>query len=250
MNMNQLDYKNFYDRVGKLNGWDFSKMNCRSEGVKWDFYREVSLRCKKFDIMLDIGTGGAEALLSIAESALLLVGIDSSMGMIQTATDNLKQSNKSNVRVIQMDAEKLEFPRNFFNVIACRHSPFCAKEIAKVLANDGVFLTQQVSEDDKLNLVQAFGRGHKTVVDGTLKNNYISELHEAGFADVQSFEYNATEYYASFEDLVFLLKHTPIIPDFGQNQHDFALLEKFIEENQTGKGIMTNSKRFMIIARK
>ncbi|WP_372662129.1 class I SAM-dependent methyltransferase [Cohnella sp.] len=248
--MNQLEYKNFYDRIGKINGWDFSKVKCTSEGVKWSFYREVSQKCKKSDILLDIGTGGGEALLSIAEVALLLVGIDNSAGMIQAADINLKKAKKSNVRILQMDAGKIDFPENFFNVVSCRHSPFSAQEIDKVLVNDGVFLTQQVSENDKLNIIKAFGKERTTVEDGTLKNKYISELSEAGFSDIQSFEYDATEFYKTYEDLVFLLKHTPIIPNFGKSENDFVVLEKFIEDNQTNKGIMTNSKRFMIIARK
>ncbi|MBW7457429.1 class I SAM-dependent methyltransferase [Paenibacillus sepulcri] len=248
--MNELEYRKFYDRVGQLNGWDFSKVQCESEGVKWDFYSEVTRRCRKSDLLLDIGTGGGEALLSIADCAALLVGIDDSPGMIQEALANLEQSKKSNVRILPMNAEKIDFPAAFFNVVSCRHAPFSAQEIARVLEGGGVFLTQQVSEDDKLNLIRAFGRGQKAAQDGTLKNKYSSELSEAGFSDIQSFDFDATEYYKTYEDLVFLLKHTPIIPNFGQGSDDFAKLEAFIQENQTGKGIKTNSKRFMIIARK
>lgn len=249
--MNEFVYKHFYERCGNLNGWDFSKIRSKSEGVKWDFYHEVSRICKKSDVLLDIGTGGGEALLSIAEAALLLVGIDISAGMVNAANDNIKSSNISNVRIAQMDADKLDFPDEFFNVVSSRHAPFHAEEVARVLAEDGIFLTQQVSEDDKINIKQAFGRGQSFgTQDGTLKNMYITELREAGFHDVQTFDYNAMEWYQSYEDLIFLLKHTPIIPNFGQNENDFALLEKFIGEHQTDKGIMTNSKRFMIVARK
>jgi hypothetical protein len=60
IDMDELEYKKFYDRVGKLNGWDFSKIKYISEGVKWNFYSEVTRRCKKSDILLDIGTGGGE----------------------------------------------------------------------------------------------------------------------------------------------------------------------------------------------
>jgi ubiquinone/menaquinone biosynthesis C-methylase UbiE len=88
--MNRLDYKNFYDKIGKLNGWDFSNLKTVSEGEHWDFYNEVTRRCNKSDLLLDVGTGGGEALLSITDAALLLVGIDNSVGMIQTANVNLK----------------------------------------------------------------------------------------------------------------------------------------------------------------
>ncbi|SCW80361.1 Methyltransferase domain-containing protein [Paenibacillus tianmuensis] len=248
--MNSLDYTEFYDKVGKTNGWDFSNVKCISEGIKWDFYSEVTKICKKSDLLLDIGTGGGEAILSIAEAALLLVGIDQSTGMIETATNNLASSGRANVRFLQMDAKKLHFPERSFNVVSCRHSVFYAKEIAKVLMKEGIFLTQQVSENDKLNIKEAFGRGQSLGTNrGTLKHQYITELSEAGFTYIQSFEFNVVEFYQTVEDLMFLLKHTPIIPNFGQNEFDYPILQQFITENQTEKGIKTNSERFMIIAR-
>lgn len=194
--MNEIEYKAFYDRVGKINGWDFSHLKCVSEGNQWDFYKEVKQRCTKSDLLLDIGTGGGEALLSIADSALLLVGIDHSPGMIETAKKNAEKSNISNVRFLQMDAEKLVFPERFFQVVSCRHSGFSPKEIAKVLVKGGFFLTQQVSENDKWNLKEAFGRGQAYGTKaGTLQYRYLTELREAGFTDIQSFAYNVTEFY-------------------------------------------------------
>ncbi len=249
--MNRSEYKNFYDMVGKLNGWDFSALKTVTEGESWDFYYEVAQRCNKHNLLLDIGSGGGEALLSIADAALLLVGIDQSSGMMQTAYDNLVKSKKVNIRFLQMDAEKITFPELFFNVVSCRHSEFFAKEVSKVLVSDGVFLTQQVGENDKFNIKQAFGRGQAYgVEDGSLKNKYISEINEAGFKDIQYYEFDATEYFQTYEDLVFFLKYTPVIPNFGQNQSDFDIMQKFIEANQTEKGIRTNSKRFMIVAKK
>lgn len=247
--MNPLEYKEFYNKVGRINGWDFSKVKCVSEGIKWDLYHEVTKACRKSDILLDIGTGGGEAILSIAESALLLVGIDQSTGMIETATHNLAKSGIPNVRFLKMDAEELEFPREFFNVVSCRHSAFVAKEIAEVLVKGGTFLTQQVSENDKSNLKEAFGRGQALGTKaGTLKERYMTELREAGFSNIQSYEFNVTEYYQTAEDLIFLLSHTPIIPDFGRTEADFRILQQFIKENQTEKGIRTNSERFIISA--
>ncbi len=249
--MTSFDYKRFYDKVGMLNGWDFSSVKCTIEGEVCKLYDEMAKRCNPSDLLLDIGTGGGEGLLSSTSAALLKVGIDHSEAMFNTANENLRKSNKSNVHFFQMDAAKLDFPMNFFDILTCRHSPFYVGEVVRVLKEGGVFLTQQVSEADKLNIKHSFGRGQEfDVEDGTLKLRYFKELTETGFTEIQSFDYNTTEYYHTYEDLVFLLKFTPIVPDFGQNEHDFELLRTFIEDNQTEKGIKTNAKRFMIIAKK
>ncbi|REE94537.1 ubiquinone/menaquinone biosynthesis C-methylase UbiE [Paenibacillus taihuensis] len=250
--MNITDYKSFYDNVGKTNGWDFSRVKCTIEGNDRDFYKEVKQSCGKGDMLLDIGTGGGEAILTIAaDSALLLIGIDQSAWMIETAARNAAKSGLPNVRFLQMEAERLIFPANLFNVVSCRHSEFYAEEVARVLTNSGgLFFTQQVSENDKFNLKLAFGRGQSFGIEaGTLKQRYLSELREAGFSDIQSWDISGIEYYHAAEDLSFLLKHTPIIPDFGREEADFKLLQQFIEQNQTEKGIRTNSERFVIQAR-
>lgn len=249
--MNSAEYKSFYNRVGKKNGWDFSKVKCVSEGIQWDFYHEVTKLCKKSDLLLDIGTGGGEAILSIADSALLLVGIDHAEEMINTAARNAVESGIRNVRFMEMDAEQLNFPPHFFDIVSSRHSSFSVKEIAKVLSQDGFFLTQQVSEGDKRNIKEAFGRGQAWgVQSGILKNQYMKELAEAGFADIQAYESNAAEYYQTPEDLLFLLKHTPIIPNFGQSESDFHIFQQFVQDHMTDRGIKTNAERFIIVAKK
>ncbi|GAB6929111.1 class I SAM-dependent methyltransferase [Paenibacillus sp. JCM 10914] len=248
--MNSQEYKQFYDDVGTLNGWDFSQVRCISEGTSWNFFDQVSKVCNTSDIVLDVGTGGGESLISIAPGAAFLIGIDLSHAMIQTAKQNLYSSSTRNVRFMQMDSEQLQFPPGLFNLISCKHAPFRASEVARVLTDDGIFLTQQVRECDKSNLAAAFGRGQFANQDGTLKERYITELDQAGFRQIEYVEYDAAEYYEREEDLIFLLKHTPIIPHFGQDDEDFRILQQFIEDHRTEQGIRTNAARFMMIARK
>jgi len=244
-------YQRLYEQVGDLSGWDFSKLKVKSIGEKWVFYEKVIEKSRQDFLLLDIGTGGGERVLKIGSNFLLVVAIDQSESMINTANSNLRKSPTKNVRFFQMDAKQLRFPDRFFNVVSCRHSNFFPHEVSRVLADSGVFLTQQVSEADKLNIKQAFGRGQSFgVPDGTAKENYVQQLKEAGFSKVQTFDYDTQEWYASPEDLIFLLRHTPIIPDFGEDPRDFEILAKFIEANQEEQGIRTNSKRYMIIAEK
>lgn len=249
--MNEINYEKFYDKVGKVNGWDFSNLQLTSEGAKWEFYEEVLKRARDTDVLLDLGTGGGENVLEIASSLLFLIGVDLSPSMVKTAQTNLFNSRTSNVRFAQMSSDDLLLPDQFFNIISCCHAPFHSREVERVLKEDGIFLTQQVSEADKLNLKKAFGRGQSYEdSDGLLKERYMRELKDAGFSEIQSFDYDATDYYQRPEDLLFLLTHTPIIPHFGEEERDYEIFNTFIEDNQTPKGICTNSKRLLIIARK
>lgn len=136
---NKINYKKLYDRVGNLIGWNFSKIKVTSEGEKWDFYKKVVEYCHVSDLLLDIGTGGGECVLKIATNVLLLIGIDISKNMMQTANKNFQKSQKDNVRFFQMDARNLKFPNGFFNIVSCRHSNFFANEVNRVLVNGGIF---------------------------------------------------------------------------------------------------------------
>ncbi len=248
---NNIDYQRLYNRVGSLIGWDFSKLQVVRKGEKWRFYDVVVERSPDNSNLLDIGTGGGRRVLKITSNFRSVVGIDLSKNMIQVAKDNLKRSKKRNVRFVVMDAFNLGFSNDFFDIISCRHSPFSSQEIFRVLKPRGIFLTQQVSEGDKLNIKQTFGRGQDFhVKDGSAKRRYVYELRKAGFEKIEVFEYDAKEWYKTPEDLIFLLQNTPIIPEFGKQKEDFVLLSKFIEKYTTDQGILTNSKRYMIIARK
>lgn len=246
--MKASDYKALYDQVGALTGWDFSKVDWVTEGPDLDFYREVRKMCRKSDLLLDIGTGGGEKVLPLADDVLLLVGIDQDAEMVETACRNAAASGATNTRFLKMEAERLAFPDAFFNIISCRQSEFDADEAARVLVPGGLFLTQQVSEGDKLNIQRAFGR--ETGKPGALRDRCVRKLKEAGFTDIDVIEFTVIEYFQTPADLIFLLKHTPTIPDFGHRDEHFEILDRFIRENTTEKGIRSNMERFILTARK
>lgn len=156
-----------------------------------------------------------------------------------------------NARFLTMDADRILFPDGFFDIVTCRHSVIHAPELARLLKKGDLFISQQVGEGDKLNIKEWFGRGQSYgIADGSSMRENVQALKAAGFSNVETREYNAIEYYQTPEDLLFLLKHTPIIPDLGEHEDDFARFQSFVAENTTAKGIRTNSKRYLIIAYK
>lgn len=46
--MNEIEYRKFYEKVGNLNGWDFSQLQIIVGEPEWDYYHEVKKRFKQF----------------------------------------------------------------------------------------------------------------------------------------------------------------------------------------------------------
>ncbi len=248
--MNTFSYDTFYDRIGKLIGWDFSRIQMTTEGALWDYHQKAASLASDNDLLLDIGTGGGESALAMAQHVQLLIGIDRSPDMIETARQRLAHFTQTNARFFTMDADELQFPSGMFDLVTCRHAPFQAEEVARVLKANGCFVTQQVAEQDKENLKKWFGRGQSYLQDNgiTLLEESSVRLREAGFQDIQVYEYDAVEYYKTAQDLFFLLAHTPTIPLFGQVDGDMERFDSFVKEHTSEKGIRTNASRFLIVA--
>jgi len=247
-----INYKQLYERVGSVIGWDFSRIEKKTKvvGKKWKYIRVVKRYINKETILLDVGTGSGELLLEVAQFVKKAYGIDYSRSMIKTARKNLAESRVSNVEFKLADAKRIPFSKEYFDVVICRHSNFYPKEVFRVLKPGGVFITQQVGEKDKENIKKVFGRGQnfgKKV--GALMNRYSRELKKAGFEILKKDTSNALEYYANMEDLIFLLKNTPIIPNFNIKK-DRKFLEEIERRYKTKQGIKTNSFRFLMICRK
>jgi len=239
-----------YRRPGKVRGWDFSQIKFSSEGPRINYCRVVESYLDRNQKLLDIGTGGGEKFLKFAPKVKEAIGIDVDPKMIETARENLRKSGLSNVKFEVCDSEKLRFGDQEFDVVIDRQAPFNPKEVARVLKPGGVFITQQVSEGDKLNFKEIFRRGDSYgIKSGTLKNRYLRELREAGMEIIKEKTANTIEYYRFMEDVIFLLANTPIVPDFDfEGEQD--KLKQIEERFKTEKGIRTNAERFLIVAKK
>ncbi len=240
-----MDYRELYEKVGSVVGWDFSKIEKRKKvvGKKWDFLEIAKGYVTDETVLLDIGTGGGEKLLEIAKRAKKACGIDHQQSMIDAANRNLAESKMLNVEFKLADAKSLPFTDGYFDVVMCRHASFYAQQVYRVMKPNGVFLTQQVyAEKDAINIKSIFGRGQgfsrENVADPIGK--YVRELESVGFEVLREDTYDAMEYYADMADLIFLLRNTPIIPNFDIDK-DRKCLEEIERKYKTDDGIKTNS---------
>ena len=155
---NEIDYEAFYNKVGSIIGWDFSKISRRKKtvGKEYNHLEIIKKYVNKKTKILDIGTGGGEKLLKIAPYANEAYGIDKSVSMIKTARNNLKKSGLKNVKLILADSNNIPFNDEYFDVVFCIHAPFEVKEVKRVLKNNGIFITLQVGYKDKNNIQEVF----------------------------------------------------------------------------------------------
>jgi SAM-dependent methyltransferase len=114
---------------------------------------------KQTDIILETGCGFGRAIKLLCTRARLTVGIDSSLGSLRLAADEL---NEENYLLFCMDAVTMGFADNVFDITACIQNGISAfkanqaeliKEAVRVTRPGGIVLFSSYSEkfwDDRL----------------------------------------------------------------------------------------------------
>lgn len=77
-------------------------------------------RIKKNEVVLDMGCGRGEITYQAAVLGCKVFAIDYSLDAVnftEKITDQLPKQLRNNIKILQMDAKKLDFPSNFFDVI-------------------------------------------------------------------------------------------------------------------------------------
>ena len=106
----------------------YSKVNQKElEGIqreRWKKQFERLLPSNKNLKVLDIGTGPGFFTIILEESGYTnITGIDVSEKMLEVAKENIQKygKNNSSIQLIQMDAQKLEFKSETFDIIVSRN---------------------------------------------------------------------------------------------------------------------------------
>ena len=204
--------------------------------------------------VLDVGCGLAGFTLRIAELAREVVGVDFSKKAISKALENIARTRATNIKVQEVNANKLPFPEETFDIAVSRRGPVtdslrALSEAYRVLSKGGLLMEITIGERDKESLTRIFGRGQ--MYDTQEKVSVIKErmLKSAGFDVVEIKEYLGYEIFDSLRDLVIRLKSAPIIPDFD-TYRDRASLHTIEETLATPRGIRTEVHRVTIVGRK
>ena len=202
--------------------------------------------------VLDLGTGGGERFLELAEYFGSGVGIDADPRMIAVAKEDTAKIVKCRVTFRKMDARALKFPDGAFDVVLNRHAPVYMDEIARVLEPGGYFITQQVGTRNHANICGLFGCGPGGQYQrpaGQTVAEWAEAFSARGFAVRGRGEYDVAYYYLDAESLIFWLKALPVPEDFDIERH-WPQVDHALSAFGTPRGIATNVHRELLIVQK
>jgi ubiquinone/menaquinone biosynthesis C-methylase UbiE len=241
----KIDYDKIYKKAAKQGGWSSGKPDT---STTWgDIYINLSKELTGKENVLDIGTAEGLLFMNLAKKAKKCVGIDIEPEMISLAKANAKKQGVKNIEFLVMDADKLKFPRGIFDYVVAKHCSINLEEISKILKDGGIFITQQVAENDKVNLKKAFGRGQdfgkKT---NTRLNRYVTQAKKHSFVVIKKKTSNTVKIFKDKAELEDYLSKTPSVPNFGSKK-DYLILDKFIGKK---KKLKSNTARFLLILKK
>jgi len=131
------------------------------------------------------------------------MGIDLSEGMLASAQNNLKKMSIENVDLLQMDAEQLDFQRNYFHAVTCSFGLFFIPDMHKALEQwrrvtrpNGVVLFSSFTEDAFAPLLDVFvedleaagiDMSNKPLASARLKDAEVccELMSQAGFVNIK-----------------------------------------------------------------
>jgi len=249
--MNKLGLKEMWlvEEKKSFKGWNFSYLSGRWEEEKlpWNYKSRVLKYLNVNDILLDMGTGGGEFVLSLGHSYINTTVTETWEPNVKICMEVLEPLGIT-VKKVFSD-KKLPFENNTFDIIINRHESYDVDEIKRILKGNGIFITQQVGckNNEILSnlLIPNFIPRYPNL---TLKNA-VSKFQRKDFSVLYKEEYFP---YLRFFDIGAIVYFAKIIewefPNFTVDKCFGQLLK--LEEGLQAKGYVESIEhRFIIVAK-
>ena len=185
-------------------GWDFSTLDNRweMEDLPWDYFEIVNKYLRAEDKLLDMGTGGGELLLQINHpynNTYVTEGYKPNYELCQ------KNLMPLGITVKFVENDNIPYDDEMFDIVLNRHDTYNPVEVNRVLKPDGIFITQQVGNDNSKEISEFLLGKRKNL----FPNNYLpialKQITDYGFkiidsgekyAEIKFFDIGALVYYA------------------------------------------------------
>lgn len=138
-----------------IHGWDFSHIAGRydeEDDLPWDYREIVRARLRDEMELLDIDTGGGEFLRSFNHPCGHTAATEGYPPNVKLCAEELLPLG---IDFREMsDHSRVPFADERFDMVVNRHGNFHLPEIRRVLKAGGLWITQQVGEDNDRELVE------------------------------------------------------------------------------------------------
>ena len=235
-----------------FHGWDFSRMNetWKESPLKWDYVKTVQDYLKPDNLLLDMGTGGGEVLLTINHPYHLTYVTEVYPPNVELCREKLSPLGIHVSQVFGDYNDDLPFDDEMFDIIINRHESFDMKEVYRILKPNGFFITQQVGGENNFLLHKALMLENlKPFEYHTLESN-VNIIESHGFDVLFKDECFPTVHIYDVNAIVYYGKTVPWeIPDFSAERYFTQLMD--LHKQIKSNGFFENiSHRFIICARK
>lgn len=156
--MNKSELKSIWkqeEEIAYIKGWDFSHIHGRYDeenDLPWDYEKIVRQYLREDSNILDYDTGGGEFLLSLNHPFDKTSATEGFKPNVQLCRERLLPLG---IKFKECSIpSKIPYDNESFDMIINRHGDFDAKELYRLLKNDGIFITEQVGGDNDRDLVE------------------------------------------------------------------------------------------------
>lgn len=195
------------EEQASFKGWDFSYIDNRmqEEELPWNYKNIVLKYMDEGKVMLDMGTGGGEFLLSLKPAPGKTYATEAYPPNIELSKKVLSPHGVE-VRAV-IDDSKLPFEDSFFDIIINRHEAFDISEIKRILKPEGMFITQQVGGQNNRELSKFLLGKYPNITDSAFNlHNAIARMKNSGFKIIEGNEYFPKARFYDIGALVFFAK--------------------------------------------
>lgn len=230
-------------------GWDFSVFGDRfsESSPSWDYDAEVQTHIRGSRSMLDMGTGGGEFLAALPQLPETTIATEAYLPNVSVAAHTLRPLGVPVVRTGEDEDAPLPFRNNAFDLVVNRHEAFVAEDVARVLADGGVFMTQQVGGRDLMELNNALDGPEHEFASWRL-SVAAQELAAAGLTVIESKEEFLAGHFRDIGAVALYLKIAPWhISDYTLDKYRSRLLKLHRRIIESGP-LLVKHHRFVLTA--
>lgn len=252
--MKRAYLKNFWkqeEEAAHIQGWDFSHINGRYEEEKdlpWDYEKIVRQYLYSDLDILDYDTGGGEFLLSLRHPYSRTAATEGYPPNVKLCGEKLlplgidfRECN---------DPSKVPFEDGSFDLVINRHGDFDAKELQRLLRQNGLFVTEQVGGDNDRDLVEMVLPETEKPFPHLNLTEQRKHFEAAGFEIIRAEEaYRPIKFYDVGAFVWFARIIEWEFPDFSVDRcfEQLLKMQEMIDKNGRIEGTI---HRYLIVAKK